>query len=78
MFAAVGNHVVSLHRASVGGLAIPDDLAPGEFMVRRRRRDSGHFCGRLIRYGAIFGSVTIYGYVMIFAGVGLNRLGFPA
>ncbi|WP_374544999.1 RNA pseudouridine synthase [Rhodoblastus sp.] len=33
MFAAVGNHVVALHRISVGGLALPDDLAPGEFSV---------------------------------------------
>ena len=33
MFAAVGNHVVALHRASVGGLTLPEDLAPGEFMV---------------------------------------------
>lgn len=33
MFAAVGNHVVALHRASVGGLTQPDDLAAGEFRV---------------------------------------------
>lgn len=33
MFAAVGNHVVALHRTSVGGLALPDDLAPGAFRV---------------------------------------------
>jgi 16S rRNA pseudouridine516 synthase len=33
MFAAVGNHVVALHRVSVGGLALPEDLAPGEFTV---------------------------------------------
>ena len=33
MFAATGNHVVALHRDSVGGLALPDDLAPGEFRV---------------------------------------------
>ena len=33
MFAAVGNHVVALRRVSVGGLALPDDLAPGEFSV---------------------------------------------
>ncbi len=31
MFAAVGNHVVALHRNWVGGLALPDSLAPGEF-----------------------------------------------
>ena len=33
MFAAVGNHVIALHRASVGGLSLPDDLAPGEYRV---------------------------------------------
>ncbi len=31
MFAAVGNHVVALHRERLGGLALPDDLAPGDF-----------------------------------------------
>lgn len=31
MFAAVGNHVVALHRDRVGGLALPDNLAPGAF-----------------------------------------------
>lgn len=31
MFAAVGNHVEALHRRSVGNLAMPDDLSPGEF-----------------------------------------------
>lgn len=31
MFAAVGNHVVSLKRISIGGLALPDDLAEGEW-----------------------------------------------
>ncbi|MGZ9113646.1 MAG: pseudouridine synthase [Brevundimonas sp.] len=30
MFAAVGNHVEGLHRERVGGLALPDDLAPGQ------------------------------------------------
>jgi 16S rRNA pseudouridine516 synthase len=33
MFAAVGNHVTALHRISIGALALPDDLAPGEFSV---------------------------------------------
>jgi 16S rRNA pseudouridine516 synthase len=33
MFAAVGNHVTALHRESVGGLKLPDDLAPGAFRV---------------------------------------------
>lgn len=33
MFAAVGNHVVALHRDRIGGLALPGDLAPGEFRL---------------------------------------------
>lgn len=31
MFAAVGNHVVALHRDRVGQLELPDDLAPGHW-----------------------------------------------
>jgi 16S rRNA pseudouridine516 synthase len=31
MFAAVGNHVTALHRISIGGLALPEDLAEGEW-----------------------------------------------
>jgi 16S rRNA pseudouridine516 synthase len=31
MFAAVGNHVEALHRERVGGLVLPDDLAPGDW-----------------------------------------------
>jgi len=33
MFAAVGNHVEALHRERVGGLALPDNLAPGEWRL---------------------------------------------
>lgn len=33
MFAAVGNHVEGLHRERVGGLTLPDDLAPGEWRL---------------------------------------------
>jgi 16S rRNA pseudouridine516 synthase len=33
MFAAVGNHVVALHRDRVGGLDLPPDLAPAGFKV---------------------------------------------
>jgi len=33
MFAAVGNHVEALHRERVGGLVLPDDLAPGEWRL---------------------------------------------
>lgn len=31
MFAAVGNHVTALHRDRIGGLALPDELAAGEW-----------------------------------------------
>jgi 16S rRNA pseudouridine516 synthase len=33
MFAAVGNHVVALHRDRIGGLALPDDLPAGEWRL---------------------------------------------
>ncbi len=33
MFAAVGNHVEALHRERVGGLALPADLAPGDWRL---------------------------------------------
>ncbi len=33
MFAAVGNHVVALHRETVGGLSIPADMKEGDFRV---------------------------------------------
>lgn len=33
MFAAVGNHVTDLHRESLGGLTLPDDLAPGQWKL---------------------------------------------
>jgi 16S rRNA pseudouridine516 synthase len=33
MFAAVGNHVVALHRDRIGSLALPDDLAPGAWRI---------------------------------------------
>jgi len=33
MFAAVGNHVEGLHRERVGGLALPEDLAPGAWRL---------------------------------------------
>jgi 16S rRNA pseudouridine516 synthase len=31
MFAAVGNHVEALHRDRIGGLALPEDLEPGQY-----------------------------------------------
>ena len=33
MFAAVGNHVEALHRQSLGGLSLPDNLAPGQWTL---------------------------------------------
>ncbi len=33
MFAAVGNHVTALHRESIGGVTLPDDLAPGAWRI---------------------------------------------
>lgn len=33
MFAAVGNHVTGLHRESVGGLTLPDELEPGQYRL---------------------------------------------
>ncbi|QRM29351.1 pseudouridine synthase [Microvirga sp. VF16] len=33
MFAAVGNHVTALHRDRVGGLALPEDLEPGQYRL---------------------------------------------
>lgn len=33
MFAAVGNHVVALHRESMGGLNLPDDLEAGTYRL---------------------------------------------
>jgi 16S rRNA pseudouridine516 synthase len=33
MFAAVGKHVVALHRDRVGGLELPRDLTPGLFVA---------------------------------------------
>jgi 16S rRNA pseudouridine516 synthase len=33
MFAAVGNHVAALHRDRIGGLSLPDDLAPGAWRL---------------------------------------------
>jgi 16S rRNA pseudouridine516 synthase len=33
MFAAVGNHVAALHRDRIGALALPDELAPGDWRI---------------------------------------------
>lgn len=33
MFAATGNHVVGLHRESLGSLSLPDSMAPGQWKL---------------------------------------------
>ena len=33
MFAAIGNHVETLHRDQIGGLSLPDDLAAGQWRL---------------------------------------------
>jgi 16S rRNA pseudouridine516 synthase len=33
MFAATGNHVEDLHREGLGGLSLPEDLAPGQWKL---------------------------------------------
>ena len=33
MFAAMGNHVLALHRESLGSLALPADLEPGAWRI---------------------------------------------
>jgi len=33
MFAALGNHVTTLHRDRIGGLALPEDLPPGQYRL---------------------------------------------
>jgi 16S rRNA pseudouridine516 synthase len=33
MFAATGNHVEALHRETLGGLSLPDDLLPGQWRL---------------------------------------------
>ncbi len=33
MFAATGNHVMELHRERLGGLSLPDDMAPGQWKL---------------------------------------------
>jgi 16S rRNA pseudouridine516 synthase len=35
MFAATGNHVETLHRESLGGLSLPDDMLPGQWKLLR-------------------------------------------
>ena len=45
MFAAVGNHVVALHRDRVGGLDLPADLAAGEWRIADAAEQGALFAG---------------------------------
>lgn len=46
MFAAIGNHVVTLHRDRIGALELPHDLAPGEFQIMTDRDIASLFAAR--------------------------------
>ena len=46
MFAALGNHVEELHRDRLGGLALPDDLAPGAYRPLDATEKAAIFSGR--------------------------------
>jgi 16S rRNA pseudouridine516 synthase len=67
MFAAVGNHVVSLKRISIGGLKLPEDLAEGEWrevsMRKRRwfsrRIDPGEHAAKLLPVSDNYQPTTI-------------------
>lgn len=43
MFAAVGNHVVGLHRERIGGLVLPMDLEPGQHRILPEAEAEGVF-----------------------------------
>jgi 16S rRNA pseudouridine516 synthase len=43
MFAAVGNHVTALHRDRIGGLGLPEDLAPGAWRILRADEQAAIF-----------------------------------
>lgn len=46
MFAAVGNHVEALHRERLGGLALPGDLAPGDWRLLDQAEIDAIFAGQ--------------------------------
>lgn len=46
MFAAVGNHVEALHRERLGGLSLPDDLAPGDWRLLDQAEIDAIFAGQ--------------------------------
>jgi 16S rRNA pseudouridine516 synthase len=43
MFAALGNHVEALHRDRIGGLDLPDDLAPGQWRLAKAEERAAVF-----------------------------------
>jgi 16S rRNA pseudouridine516 synthase len=43
MFAAVSNHVTALHRDRIGGLGLPEDLAPGAWRILRADEQAAIF-----------------------------------
>ncbi|KQP61265.1 pseudouridine synthase [Methylobacterium sp. Leaf108] len=45
MFAAVGNHVVALHRDRIGGLALPEDLEAGAYRILGEAEIQAVFAG---------------------------------
>lgn len=45
MFAAVDNHVEALHRVRLGGLVLPEDLAPGEWRLMSESEIATIFAG---------------------------------
>ena len=58
MFAAVGNHVVGLHRDRIGGLALPDDLEPGAWRVLTTEDQAAIFSQAVPPVGGGTGSVN--------------------
>ena len=46
MFAAVGNHVIGLHRDRIGALDLPRDLAPGVFRIITDSETAALFAGK--------------------------------
>ncbi len=46
MFAALGNHVTALHRVTIGGLSLPDDLAVGDYRLLEKADIERIFNGR--------------------------------
>ena len=43
MFAAIGNHVVRLHRDRIGALDLPEDLPAGEYRLMTEADIAGIF-----------------------------------